>query len=433
MSIYPSIAVIIGALLTFVCLIMAFRCLKRKRLIDDLPTSKTQGAFIGLTELKGTAESESPLTSYLAEMKCVQYTWDVKEHWSRTVTETYTDSNGHMQIRTRHESGWTVVAQGGEAAPFYLKDDSGVIRIVPEGAEIKSIHTMSKTIRRDNAFYFGKGPRQEITNTDHERLFEETAIPLHVGLYVMGQSRERNDVIAAEIAPVFLISMQTESQVSTGYGRWCFFWASLGFVLMMGGVFVQSRLEPFGRETGLLPYIIAAFVYFLALLAGWTWTVHNSMVSLRQRVKQAWSQVEIQLKRRHDLLMNFIPVVDGYRAHEKETQTFIAALRTQLSAPGGQPGNTELKSLSPEFRVIIEKYPDLKAGESFMALQRALSDTENRIALARIYYNDIATFYNSRLVVIPDRLVAGLTRLAPQPLMSAASFERAPVNITLAV
>jgi hypothetical protein len=415
---------------------MAFRCLKRKRLIDDLPTSKTQGAFIGLAELKGTAESESPLTSYLAGMKCVQYAWDVKEHWSRTVTETYTDAQGHMQTRTRHESGWTVVAQGGEAAPFYLKDDTGVIRIVPEGAEIKSIHTMSKAVRRDNTLYFEKGPRHEIGNTDHERLFEETAIPLHAGLYVMGQARERKDVVAAEIAkdknaPMFLISMQTESQVSTGCGRWCFFWAFLGFVLMLGGVFVQSRIEPFGRETGLMPYVVAAFVYLVALLAGWTWTVHNSLVALRQRVKQAWSQVEIQLVRRHDLISNLIPAVEGYRAHETETQTLTAELRTQLSAPSNQPGSPKLKSLSPELRVIIERYPDLKAGESFLTLQRALADTENRIALARTYYNDIATFYNSRLMVVPDRFVAGLTGLVPQPLMGAAGFERAPVKITL--
>ncbi len=94
---------------------MAFRCLKRKRLIDDLPTSKAHGVFIGLTELKGTAESEAPLTSYLAGMRCVWYAWDVKEHWSRTVTETYTDSHGRTQIRTRRESGWEVVARGGEA------------------------------------------------------------------------------------------------------------------------------------------------------------------------------------------------------------------------------------------------------------------------------------------------------------------------------
>jgi len=100
------------------CLGFALRSGKRKRLIDNLPTSKTTGVFIGLVELKGTAESARPLTSYLAGQPCVQYQWRVDEHWSRTVTETYTDSEGKTQTRTRHESGWKTVAQGGENIPF---------------------------------------------------------------------------------------------------------------------------------------------------------------------------------------------------------------------------------------------------------------------------------------------------------------------------
>ena len=88
----PLLSIILGGLGGIGCLIGAFRALRRKRLIDDVPTSKTQGVFIGLAELKGTAESEMPLTSYLAGTRCVQYTWQIDEHWSRTVHETYTDS-----------------------------------------------------------------------------------------------------------------------------------------------------------------------------------------------------------------------------------------------------------------------------------------------------------------------------------------------------
>src|ERR1044072_9676145 len=84
----------LGAALALACLLFALRSGKRKRLVDNLPTSKTSGVFIGLVELKGTAESAQPLTSYLASQPCVQYQWRVEEHWSRTVTETYTDSDG---------------------------------------------------------------------------------------------------------------------------------------------------------------------------------------------------------------------------------------------------------------------------------------------------------------------------------------------------
>src|SRR5580658_9092013 len=84
----------LGGLLALLFFFLALRAGRRQRLVSDLPTSKTTGVFIGLVELKGTAEVEQPLTSYLAEQSCVYYQWNVDEHWSRTVIETYTDSEG---------------------------------------------------------------------------------------------------------------------------------------------------------------------------------------------------------------------------------------------------------------------------------------------------------------------------------------------------
>ncbi len=99
-----------GALLALVCLWFSLRAGRRQRLVDNLPTSKTTGVFIGLVDLNGTAEVEKPLLSYLTQTQCVLYGWQVEEHWSRTVIETYTDGEGHTQTRTRTESGWTTVA-----------------------------------------------------------------------------------------------------------------------------------------------------------------------------------------------------------------------------------------------------------------------------------------------------------------------------------
>ena len=102
----------LGGLLGLVLFFLALRAGRRQRLLSDLPTSKTTGVFIGLVELKGTAEAEQPLVSFLAEASCVYFQWHVDEHWSRTVTETYTDSEGRTQTRTRTESGWTTIALG---------------------------------------------------------------------------------------------------------------------------------------------------------------------------------------------------------------------------------------------------------------------------------------------------------------------------------
>ena len=191
-----NIPIIIGGLIALGCLIAAFYFLRKKRLIDDTPTSKTLGVFIGLAELKSTAESEKPLTSYLAGAQCVLYSWKVEEHWSRMVTTV----GAKGAVSTQRESGWTTVAKGEQITPFYLKDDTGVIRIVPEGAQIEDKEIYNETCKRADPLYFSKGPPNEIANSEHQRRFIETAILLHANLYIMGQATEREDLVAAEIA-----------------------------------------------------------------------------------------------------------------------------------------------------------------------------------------------------------------------------------------
>lgn len=422
------IPVVLGGLLAFICLLVAFRFLRRKRLIDDLPTSKTQGVFIGLAELKGTAESEKPLTGYLSEKKCVQYKWSIEEHWTRIVM----DKNG-----PHTESGTTTVAEGGESIPFFLQDDAGVIQILPDGAKIEGIETFDKTVTRNDVLYFGKGPSKEVSNSDHRRDFRETAIPLHSMLYVMGQAREREDIVAPEIAkdkqaPMFLISTRTEKQVSSGLGRWYWFWVALGLVAAVGGVVIADILDKFDSASRWQPYIIAAAGLIIVLGLGWSWTVYNSLVNLRQRVRQAWSEVDVQLKRRNDLIPKLVQAVEGYQTHELETQTLIAELRGQLAATLPGVAGPDPKGCAQQLRLIAEKYPELKASEVFLKLQQGLSDMEQRIALARDYFNQIATFYDIRLAIIPDRFVAVIARLHPQPLIVATDFERAEVKIQLA-
>ena len=432
---WPLLVIVIGGLGALGCLIAAFRAFRHKRLIDDTPTSKAQGVFIGLVELKGTAESEMPLTSYLAGTRCVQYVWQVDEHWSRTVTETYTDAKGHIQTRTRTESGWTKVAGGGESTPFYLKDDTSVIRIIPDNASVTRITVFNQTCSRNDALYFGKGPAREIANSTHRRRFHESTLPLHTMLYVMGQARERQDVVAPEVAynrgaPMFVISTRSEKQIATGYTLWSWFWLILGLGIAMGASIGWSALE-LGNIVW-QPIIMTGIGYLVALFLGWVWVVYNSLINLHHMVEQGWSQVEVQLKRRYDLIPNLVETVKGYRDYESELQRLVTEIRTQMEATPPGVAGPDFKGLAPVLNVIVERYPDLKANESFLRLQQSLVDTEQRIALARDYFNNVATFHNTRLGIIPDRFVAALARLPPQSLMAAADFERAPIQIQLA-
>jgi len=428
-----NISIIIGVIIAFACLIAGFGFLRKKRLIDDMPTSKTLGVFIGLAELKGTAESEKPFTSYLAGMPCVLYKWKIEEHWSRIVTAI--GSKG--MPTTRRESGWTTVAKDEQLSPFYLKDDTGVIRIIPDGAEIQDKEIFNKTCKHSDPLYFSKGPLKEITNSDHERRFIETAVPLHANLYIMGQSREREDIVAAEIAkdkktPIFLISTRTEKQISSSLGTWFWVFMIVGLLVIGGGVWVGNLvLHPY-QPVDWQPFIIAIGAYLLITALGWVWMVYNSLVNLRLRVRQGWAQVDIELKRRNDLIPNLVQVVEGYAAHESKLQELVTKLRQQLSAtPPGVEG-PDYTGFMPTLRAAIESYPDLKASDLFLKLQNELSDTEQRIALARDYFNRIVTFYNTRLEIVPDTFLAKVMQLKPQTLMGVAGFERAPVIVDLA-
>jgi hypothetical protein len=428
---------VLGGVLALLCLGAAYRSGRKARLIENLPTCSTHGVFIGLVELKGTAESSEPLTSFLASVRCVQFTWRVEEHWSRTVTETYRDSNGRTQTRTRRESGWKSVATGGDAEPFYLKDECGVVLVRPEGAKIESKRVFEKSCGRSDPLYYGKGPAGAVAHSDHRRRFIEEAIPLHHEIYVMGQARERQDMVAPEIAhdtaaPMFLISTRTEAQIRAGHRCAYWVWTVLGMVLFVAGlmIFLREGLNVGGGS--MIGPLLGAGGYGTAALGAWVWLSYNSLIDLRQRVRRAWSQVDVQLKRRNDLIPRLVEVVQALRSHEADTQGALAQLRSQLAATA--PGETgpDPHGLGKMLLALRERYPELKAQEGFTRLQDNLVDTENRIALARGYFNEIATHFNTRLQTVPERFVAQLARMQPKPLMAAAEFERAPLRVKLA-
>jgi len=431
---FPPYLPWIGAFLALLCLAGAFRQGRRRRLIENLPTSKTTGVFIGLVELKGTAESARPLTSYLAEQPCVWHQWCVEEHWSRTVTETYTDHEGKTRTRTRHESGWTTVASGGESKPFYLQDDHGVILVRPEGAKVEPITMFNATCDRGAPLYYAKGPAHAVSNSDHRRRFVEQGIPEHAALYVLGQARQRQDIVAAEIAhdpeaPMFLISTRSEEQVRSGmkWGEWGL--AFLGLALLLGGFVGSDAALEVPLEARLPTYATAAAGYLGAAVLAWIWMVFNSLVDLRQRVRRAWSLVEIELKRRNDLIPNLVETVRGFRDYERELQSELAALRGELDATPPGVAGPDYHSVRKTVIAVAERYPELKADANFAALQKSLIETEERIALARGYFNEIATHYNTRLEIVPERYVAFLAAMKPRPLMEANAFERAAVTI----
>jgi hypothetical protein len=140
----------------------------------------------------------------------------------------------------------------------------------------------------------------------------------------------------------------------------------------------------------------------------------------------------VQLKRRAELIPNIVRIVEGLRDYEQTVQAEMALLRSQAVATApGQPG-PDPQGCVPTLAAIAERYPQLTVDAAFLGLQRQLAQTEQRIALARTYFNEIAAFYNTRLEVLLDRFVCRAAGLRPQPFITAENFERAVIEVNLA-
>ena len=141
-------------------------------------------------------------------------------------------------------------------------------------------------------------------------------------------------------------------------------------------------------------------------------SLYNTLITLKHRVDNAWSQIDVQLQRRFDLIPNLVETVKGYMGHENEVLTRVAELRTAWANAGTVAEKADLNNqLSNTLKTIMavsENYPELKANEGFLNLQEELTNTENKIAYSRQFYNDIVTRYNTKLEVIPTNIVAGM-------------------------
>ncbi len=159
---------------------------------------------------------------------------------------------------------------------------------------------------------------------------------------------------------------------------------------------------------------IVIVVVIVVVLAGLGVVLYNRLVRLRNKVEEAWAQIDVQLQRRHDLIPNLVNTVKGYAAHEKTTLEEVTAARTAAvnakgAAAAGESEEVLTAALGRLF-ALAENYPNLKADQNFRQLQDELSDTEDKVAFARQYYNDNVREWNTRIASVPDNLVAGLMR-----------------------
>ncbi|MCZ6703181.1 MAG: LemA family protein [Ignavibacteria bacterium] len=157
---------------------------------------------------------------------------------------------------------------------------------------------------------------------------------------------------------------------------------------------------------------VIVLIVIIVFIAIFFVSIYNSLVKLRNQVKNAWSQIDVQLKRRHDLIPNLIETVKGYMTHERDTLENITRARSQaVTAEGvGEKAKAEgeLTRALGKFNLVVENYPDLKANQNFLSLQEELTSTENKISFSRQNYNDQVLFFNNKIEMFPSNIMAGM-------------------------
>ncbi len=171
----------------------------------------------------------------------------------------------------------------------------------------------------------------------------------------------------------------------------------------------------------------------IAILVVYLWSTYNSLVILKTRIKEAFSGIDVQLKRRVDLIPNLVETVKGYAKHEKQVfenvtkarSSLLSAETLQQKAEANNQLTTTLKSLF----AVAEAYPQLRASDNFSDLQRQLGDTEDKIAYSRQFYNSNVLDYNTKIKLFPNSVIANMFKFAEEPFFAASEEERKKVEV----
>ena len=157
---------------------------------------------------------------------------------------------------------------------------------------------------------------------------------------------------------------------------------------------------------------LAILLVVVVLIVLFVVGIYNSLIRLRNQVDNAWSQIDVQLKRHHDLIPNLVETAKGYMQHERGTFEAITEARAKAMGAKGvaEAGKAEgaLGEALSKFMLVVENYPDLKANQNFLALQEELTSTENKIAFSRQGYNDQVLFFNNKIQMFPSNIIAGM-------------------------
>ncbi len=180
-------------------------------------------------------------------------------------------------------------------------------------------------------------------------------------------------------------------------------------------------------------YWIIGIIVVIVLIVLYIVATYNGLVGMRNRVKDQWAQIDVQLKRRFDLIPNLVETVKGYASHEQETLKGVIEARNKFNVAKTpeeeMAANDQLSNFVSKLFALSEAYPDLKANQNFMSLQSDLKDTEDKIASARQFYNDTVLTLNNKIEMFPSNIVASMFKFTKEPFFEANDESREAVKV----
>lgn len=175
-------------------------------------------------------------------------------------------------------------------------------------------------------------------------------------------------------------------------------------------------------------------IVFLALVVLYVWYVYNDLIVSRMRVKEAWSQIDVQLKRRADLIPNLVETVKGFIKHERKVFENVTRARSALvqakSLPQKKSANNQLTDALKTLFAVAENYPTLRSSDNFQQLQRELADTEDKVAYANQFYNTVVSDFNTKLQTFPSAIIAQKLGFEEEEFFKAVESDRKPVKVS---
>ena len=398
-------SMLIAIILILLGVFFGFRRIKIKRYVENIPTSLSSGLCYGPSELKGVVSftDDSPLLGPETKKECVYY--------RHQITEKRSDGKKTRTVVIKDET---------EEIPFYCKDREGNTKIIPHGAEVTAELKFKK--RRGRRTYY------------------EWHLPKGADIYVLGSAvidEVEGDKLAVSDGKdkfPFIISDESETEVMLRQGRK----GLLGLGIAQNatiflGLILFGAVGSFAATDFLLAAMFAPLFLSFSMFA----LMYNDLIFLRNRVKRAWANIEVSLKKRSDLIPNLEQVVKNYLSHEEGIMNAIAGLRNSVvgksaftPAEADQAMGHEL-SVSNRIFALREAYPDLKGNEMMEDLMNRLARMENEVSMMRAGYNDGIERYRTVKQRLPEVLIAKVFRFEDHKSLTFSSEIREVPKIHL--